>query len=52
MHDVRATAKAVEAIARITHDLRDRLTSFEANPLLVGARGAVAVDALAEVRPG
>ena len=37
------------SIARITHDLRDRLTSFEANPLLVGERGAVAVDALAEV---
>ena len=50
-HDLRATAKAVEAISRITHDLRGRLTSFEANPLLVGERGAVAVDALAEVRP-
>ena len=49
-HDLRATAKAVEAIARIAHDLRGRLTSFEANPLLVGERGAVAVDALAEVR--
>jgi acyl-CoA synthetase (NDP forming) len=52
VHDLRATARAVEAIARIMHDLRHRLTSFEANPLLVGARGAVAVDALAEVRPG
>jgi acetyltransferase len=51
-HDLRAAARAVEAIAHITHDLRDRLTSFEANPLLVGERGAVAVDALAEVRPG
>ncbi|MGH2539530.1 MAG: acetate--CoA ligase family protein [Actinomycetota bacterium] len=51
MHDLRATAKAVEAVARIAHDLRGRLTSFEANPLLVGERGAVAVDALAEVRP-
>jgi len=50
-HDLRAAAKAVEAIARIAHDLRGRLTSFEANPLLVGERGAVAVDALAEVRP-
>jgi acetyltransferase len=50
-HDLRAAARAVEAIARITHDLRGRLTSFEANPLLVGERGAVAVDALAEVRP-
>lgn len=50
-HDLRAMAKAVEAIARITYDLRGRLSSFEANPLLVGERGAVAVDALAEVRP-
>jgi hypothetical protein len=52
VHDVRAAAKAVEAIARIAHDLRGRLISFEANPLLVGERGAVAVDALAEVRSG
>ena len=51
VHDVRAAARAVEAISRIVHDLRSRLTSFEANPLLVGERGAVAVDALAEVRP-
>jgi acyl-CoA synthetase (NDP forming) len=50
-HDLASAAKAVEAISRITHDLRTRLTSFEANPLLVGERGAVAVDALAEVRP-
>ena len=51
VHDLRATAKAIEAIAHIAHDLRHRLSSFEANPLLVGERGAVAVDALAEVRP-
>jgi acyl-CoA synthetase (NDP forming) len=50
-HDLRAFARAVEAIALAAHDLRDRLFSLEANPLLVGARGAVAVDALAEVRP-
>lgn len=50
-HDLGATAAVVGAIARITHDLRSRLTSFEANPLLVGERGAVAVDALAEVLP-
>jgi acyl-CoA synthetase (NDP forming) len=48
-HDLRAAAVAVEAIARAAHDLRDRLTSLEANPLLVDERGAVAVDALAEV---
>jgi acyl-CoA synthetase (NDP forming) len=50
-HDLRAFARAVGAIAHVAHDLRDRLVSLEANPLLVGARGAVAVDALAEVRP-
>jgi acyl-CoA synthetase (NDP forming) len=49
--DLRAAARAVEAIARAAHDLRERLTSLEANPLLVGERGAVAVDALAEARP-
>jgi hypothetical protein len=50
-HDLRADARAVAAIARAAHDLRDRLTSLEANPLLVGPRGAVAVDALAEAGP-
>jgi acyl-CoA synthetase (NDP forming) len=50
-HDLGAVARAVEAIARAAHDLRDRLTSLEANPLLVGPRGAVAVDALAEAKP-
>lgn len=50
-HDLRAVARAVEAIARAAHDLRDRLRSLEANPLLVSERGAVAVDALAEAGP-
>jgi acyl-CoA synthetase (NDP forming) len=50
-HQLKAMAKAVEGIARAAHDLRDRLASFEANPLLVDEHGAVAVDALAEVRP-
>ena len=50
-HDLAATAKVVASLARAAHDLRARLTSLEANPLLVGARGAVAVDALAEARP-
>ena len=49
-HDLRALAAAVASIGRAAHDLRDRLASLEANPLLVGRRGAVAVDALAEVR--
>ena len=50
-HDLGALAKAVESIARAAHDLRDRITSLEANPMLVGPRGAVAVDALAEAKP-
>jgi acetate---CoA ligase (ADP-forming) len=50
-HDLAAAARALEGIARAAHDLRDRITSLEANPLLVGERGAVAVDALAEARP-
>jgi hypothetical protein len=48
---VRALGRAVEAIARAAHDLRGRLASLEANPLVVGRTGAVAVDALAEIRP-
>jgi acetyltransferase len=50
-HDLHAAARAVEAVARAAHDLRGRLTSLEANPLLVGTTGAVAVDALAETGP-
>jgi acetate---CoA ligase (ADP-forming) len=50
-HDVRALARSVAAIALAAHDLRDRLVSLEANPLIVSSRGAVAVDALAEARP-
>ena len=49
--DLRSVARAVEAVARAAHDLRGRLTSLEANPLLVTGRGAVAVDALAEAAP-
>jgi len=49
-HDLRAFARAIAGVARAAHDLRDRLLSLEANPLLVGRGGAVAVDALAEVR--
>jgi acyl-CoA synthetase (NDP forming) len=51
--DLAAVAAAVARIARAAHDLRDRLVSLEANPLVVRDRGAVAVDALAEARaPG
>ena len=48
-HDLKSTARAVEAIARAAHDLQGRLGSIEANPLIVSERGAVAVDALAEI---
>jgi acyl-CoA synthetase (NDP forming) len=51
--DLTAVAAAVARIGRAAHDLRDRLVSLEANPLVVRDRGAVAVDALAEARaPG
>jgi acetate---CoA ligase (ADP-forming) len=49
-HPLRGVATAVEAIARAAWDLRDRIASLEANPLLVDERGAIAVDALAEMR--
>jgi acetyltransferase len=49
-HALGAVAKALEGVARAAWDLRDRLTSLEANPLLVSSRAAVAVDALAEAR--
>jgi acyl-CoA synthetase (NDP forming) len=50
-HDLRAVAHVVQSIAHAASDLRGRITSLEANPLLVGKKGAVAVDALAEARP-
>ncbi|MGH2528053.1 MAG: acetate--CoA ligase family protein, partial [Actinomycetota bacterium] len=51
VHDLHAVARVVEAVARAAHDLRGRLVSLEANPLMVTRRGAIAVDALAEARP-
>ena len=50
-HDIASLARAVDALARAAHDLRDRLSSLEANPMLVSSKGSVAVDALAEARP-
>jgi acyl-CoA synthetase (NDP forming) len=50
-HDLSAVAHAVQAIAHAASDLRGRVMSLEANPLLVAKKGAVAVDALAEARP-
>jgi hypothetical protein len=49
-HPIAAVARSVAAVARAAHDLRDDLASLEANPLLVGERVALAVDALAETR--
>jgi acyl-CoA synthetase (NDP forming) len=49
-HDLKAVARAVRAIAHAASDLRGRLSSLEANPLVVLSDGAVAVDALAEAR--
>ncbi|HET9672303.1 MAG TPA: acetate--CoA ligase family protein, partial [Actinomycetota bacterium] len=49
-HAMPAVVRTVVAIARAAHDLRDRLASLEANPLLVDRRATVAVDALAETR--
>ena len=49
-HDLNAVSKAVKAIAQAAFDLRGRLSSLEANPLVVLSDGAVAVDALAEAR--
>jgi acyl-CoA synthetase (NDP forming) len=49
-HALAAVARAVTSVAQAAHDLRERLTSLEANPLVVGERAAVAVDALAEAR--
>lgn len=51
-HPLTAVARVVVAISRAADDLRDRLVSLEANPLIVGERDAVAVDALAEARTG
>jgi acyl-CoA synthetase (NDP forming) len=50
-HDVGAVVRAVQAVAYAASDLRSRIASLEANPLMVGEAGAVAVDALAEARP-
>jgi acyl-CoA synthetase (NDP forming) len=46
--DLKAVARAVKAIGQAAWDLRERLSSLEANPLVVLSDGAVAVDALAE----
>jgi acyl-CoA synthetase (NDP forming) len=51
LHDLPALARAVGSIALAAHDLRGRIVSLEANPLLVAEHGVVAVDALAEARP-
>jgi succinyl-CoA synthetase beta subunit len=44
--DVAAAARAIDGIARLAVAFGDRLEAIEVNPLIVGADGAIAVDAL------
>ncbi len=44
-------AAALLAMSLLINDFRSRLTEVEASPLIVGEQGALAVDALAVVRP-
>jgi acyl-CoA synthetase (NDP forming) len=49
-HDAAAVASALLSVARFVHDLRHRLLEVEVNPLVVGPRGALAVDAMVVAR--
>jgi acyl-CoA synthetase (NDP forming) len=44
--DLAAAARAIDGIARLAVAFGDRLEAIEVNPLIVGADGAIAVDAL------
>jgi acyl-CoA synthetase (NDP forming) len=48
--DVKALARAVSAFSRISHMKGARISEAEINPLIVKARGVVAVDALVAFR--
>jgi acetate---CoA ligase (ADP-forming) len=48
--DLDAVARAVVDLSVLAVDLGDRLTALDANPLVAGPHGCVAVDAL--VIPG
>lgn len=49
--DVDALADAVVALSWLAHDLGDHLDALDANPIICGPMGCVAVDALVIPRP-
>jgi hypothetical protein len=44
--DVDALARAIVALSWLANDLGDHLVAFDANPVICGPEGCVAVDAL------
>ena len=44
--DVTALTRAIVGLSWLAHDLGDRLDAFDANPVICGPNGCVAVDAL------
>ena len=44
--DVGSFAKAASRLSLLAHDLGDLLAELDVNPVIVGPKGAVAVDAL------
>ncbi|MFO0996308.1 MAG: acetate--CoA ligase family protein [Alphaproteobacteria bacterium] len=44
--DVASFARAASRLSRLAHDLGDLLAELDVNPVIVGPKGAVAVDAL------
>ena len=44
--DVDALARAIVALSWLAHDLGDHLEALDANPVICGLKGCVAVDAL------
>jgi hypothetical protein len=48
--NVDALAKAVVALSWLAHDLGDHLEALDANPVICGPDGCVAVDALVALR--
>jgi len=44
--DVASFAKAASRLSLLAHDLGDLLAELDVNPVIVGPKGAVAVDAL------
>jgi hypothetical protein len=46
--DVGALARAVSRLSVLAHDLQDLIGALDVNPLIVGEKGCIAVDALVE----